>query len=175
MKVQTCEKYGRLERERRFLVRRFPAEARIVRKRRIVDRYIEGTSLRLRELADDGGTPLYKLTQKVAHPGSGAQQGWITTIALTKHEFDLLAQLPARVLRKTRYSLPPFGIDVFEGALDGLLLAEAEFETAAEADALVIPSFVSAEVSADDRLTGGRLVSASSQDLRGWLAEYGLP
>ena len=146
-----------------------------MRGRRIVDRYIESTSLRLREQAGDEGPPSYKLTQEISDRAGGAQQGWITTIALTKHEFDLLAQLPARVLRKTRYSIPPFGIDVFEGTLAGLILAEAEFETAAEADALVLPAFLSAEVTADDRFTGGRLASASTELLRTWLAEYGLP
>lgn len=31
-----------------------------------------------------------------------------------------------------RYSVPPFGIDVFKGVLRGLFLAEAEFNSAEE-------------------------------------------
>ena len=70
--------------------------------------------------------------------------------------------------------MPPFGIDVFEGELEGLLLAEAEFDSAAEADALTPPSFILQEVSADTRFTGGQLVRASRRDIQTWLLEYGV-
>lgn len=145
----------------------------MVRIRRISDRYIDGTSLRLREQSDDGGPAVFKLTQKAAR-ASGAQQGFITSMYLTRDEFYTLAQLPAKKLSKTRYSVPPFGIDVFEGSLEGLLMAEAEFESAAAADALTLPSFIVREVSADDRFTGGQLVCASPEDIRTWLLEYGI-
>ena len=55
---------------------------------------------------------------------------------LAESEFRLLAQLPANEIRKTRCSVPPFGIDVFHDTLEGLFLAEAEFDTPLEADAL---------------------------------------
>jgi CYTH domain-containing protein len=93
---------------------------------------------------------------------------------LTRDEFLILAQLSAKTLSKTRYSVPPFGIDVFEGAFDGLLIAEAEFDSAAAADTLTLPSFISQEVSPDSRFTGGQLVCASRQDSRIWLLEYGI-
>jgi CYTH domain-containing protein len=166
-------KYARIERERRFLLDRFPRQEAL-RVRRITDRYIEGARLRLREQTVDGGPPIFKLTQKVPAPAKGARQELITTIYLTKPEFRLLAQLPARVLRKVRYSLPPFGIDVFEGALRGLCLAEAEFNSAAEARALTVPAFILHEVTADERFTGGSLVHASRPNLKKWLADYGV-
>jgi hypothetical protein len=106
-------KYARIERERRFLVARFPTDATVVRIRRITDHYIEGSRLRLREQRDDDAPPVFKLTQKIPAPAAGAQQGDITTMYLSEEEFRLLAQVPARVLQKTRYSMPPFGIDVF--------------------------------------------------------------
>ena len=117
---------------------------------------------------------VFKLTQKIPARAAGAQQGFITTMYLTQAEYALLANLPAQALSKTRYSVPPFGIDVFEGALEGLVLVEAEFESAADADALAMPPFVVREVSDDDRFTGGRLVRASRQDIRNWLLEYGI-
>jgi CYTH domain-containing protein len=115
----------------RFLLEKFPEHVRSIRTRRITDNYIDGTSLRLRKQSDDGGETVFKLTQKLPTPAHGAQQGFTTTIYLSKSEFSLLAQLPAKVLRKTRYSVPPFGIDVFEGTLKGLVMA-AEFNSAAE-------------------------------------------
>ena len=81
--------YARIERERRFLVDLFPS-GNVVRKRHITDRYLEGTSLRLREQTEEGGGAMFKLTQKVPAIGNGAQQGLITTIYLTEGEFRLL-------------------------------------------------------------------------------------
>jgi CYTH domain-containing protein len=155
--VAPVSKYGKLERERRFLLRSFPPGVEPQCVRRIVDRYIVGTSLRLREMRDESGEAVYKLTQKIPMPGGGAQQGWITTIYLSANELAVFAQLPANLLRKTRHSVPPFGIDVFEDRLRGLVMAEAEFQSAEEAEALVLPHFVIREVTGDERFTGGRL------------------
>ncbi len=167
-------KFARIERERRFLLDQFPKEANAVRVRRIVDRYIDGTRVRLREQREDGSPTIYKLTQKIPARGSEAQQGLITTIYLTADEFFVFAGLSAKRLSKSRYSVPPFGVDVFEGELEGLLLAEAEFDSAADADALTLPSFIFKEVSADERFTGGQLARASRVDVQSWVSEYGL-
>ena len=168
------EKYARIERERRFILAQFPSPATVVEVRRITDHYIEGTSLRLRKQSYSGGVTKFKLTQKLAAGGDGAQQGFITSMYLTQDEFQALAQLPARKLTKTRFSLPPFGVDVFDGRLQGLILAEAEFDSAVAAEALTIPSFVAGEVSADDRFTGGELVRASREQIQRWLLDYGI-
>lgn len=167
-------KYARIERERRFLLEQFPSNANAIRIRRITDRYIDGTTLRLRKQSGGGGPTIFKLTQKIPAPARGAQQGFITNMYLNDNEFFVLAQLSAKELSKTRYSVPPFGIDVFEGELEGLLLAEAEFDSAGEADALALPSFILQEVSTDERFTGGQLVCASRQDIQTWLLEYGV-
>ena len=167
-------KYARIERERRFLLDGFPPNADIVRTRRIADRYIDGTSLRLREQREDNGSTVFKLTQKIPAPGPGAQQGFITTMYIDENEFRIFAQLPARQLTKTRHSVPPFGIDVFEGPLESLVLAELEFDSTPAADAVTIPSFIVREVSTDNRFTGGRLVRASRCELQAWLRECGI-
>ena len=174
MRMLTHYRYARIERERRFLLCDFPHGQPIVRMRRITDRYIEGTNLRLREQKDDGSPPVFKLTQKIPAPASAAQQGYITTMYLDGDAHERLSQLSAKVLAKLRYSVPPFGIDVFEGELDGLVLAEAEFDSPAEAAALKIPDFIAHEVSTDSRFTGGLLVNASRQDVETWLSDYGL-
>lgn len=168
------DKYARIERERRFLLVRFPHDSDIVRSRRIMDNYIEGTTFRLRTQNYNDGLITFKLTQKLPLRGSGAQQGFITSMYLTEHEFHVLAQLPAKKLSKTRFSVPPFGIDVFDGLLEGLILAEAEFDSVAAAETLTIPFPVAAEVSSDDRFTGGQLAVASRHDVQGWLLDYGI-
>jgi CYTH domain-containing protein len=167
-------RYARIERERRFLLTHLPNGVIATKVRRITDRYIEGANLRLREQIEEGSPAILKLTQKLPDAGAGAQQGLITTMYLSEAEHSLLGQLPAMTLSKTRYSFPPFGIDVFEDQLDGLVLAEAEFDSPGAAEALAIPPFIVSEVSTDTRFTGGSLVRASRQDLRLWLSEYGI-
>lgn len=167
-------KYARIEWERRFLLNSFPRGEKITRIRRISDRYIEGTTLRLRQQSDGNGPGLFKLTQKLPGGAAPGQQGLITSMYLTPEEFGVLATLPAKQLTKIRHSVPPFGIDVFEGVLSGLVLAEAEFNSAAEASALVLPAFIVREVSDDPRFTGGSLVTASREKLEKWLAEHGI-
>jgi CYTH domain-containing protein len=164
--------YWRVERERRFLLTQFPGD--VLRIRCITDRYIDGTTLRLRQLSEENCPVVFKLTQKLPGQAMGAQQGLITSIYLTEDEFRILAQLPAKMLRKTRHSVPPFGIDVFEGELEGLVMAEAEFDSAAAADSLVLPPFLGREVSADHRFTGGELAAASRENVRAWLLDYGI-
>jgi CYTH domain-containing protein len=93
---------------------------------------------------------------------------------LSEGEFRILAQLAVKQLSKIRYSVPPFGIDLFDGALKGLILAEVEFEPAQDADALTLPSFIGREVSTDNRFSGGQLARASRQDVEAWLSEYGV-
>jgi CYTH domain-containing protein len=166
-------KYARIEWERRFVLERFPSEAGVLPARRIVDRYIDGTRLRLRHISDGDDSEVFKLTQKIPELMSGARRGLITTLYLSKQEFDVLAELPAKILSKTRYSVPPFGVDVFEGTLNGLILAEAEFDSAEAADAMTPPSFSLGEVTDDHRFSGGVLVAATRAELRQCLAEYG--
>lgn len=168
------QKYARVEWERRFLLNGFPEGVTITRVRRIKDLYIEGTSLRLRKASVGPGKVEFKLTQKLREHSAGALQGLITTVYLSSEEFDVLANLPGRSLTKTRYSVPPFGIDVFEGELRGLVLAEAEFSSDEEAASLHLPAFVGNEVSNDIRFTGGNIVKASRAEVATWVAEYGI-
>jgi len=123
-------------------------------------------ALRLRQQSDGGGATIFKLTQKVPSPAAGTQQGFITDMYLSEDEFRVLAQLPAKGLKKTHYSVPPFGIDVFKDTLEGLVLAEAGLDSALEADGLVLPAFIIREVSTNDRFRGGRLARASPQELQ---------
>jgi hypothetical protein len=65
-------KYSRIEHERWAPSRTFPNNVTPVRVRRITDRYIDGTTLRLREQSEDSGQTMFKLTQKVPARAGGA-------------------------------------------------------------------------------------------------------
>ncbi len=166
-------KYTLVERERRFLLGRVP-HGRCVRRAAITDRYVDGTRIRLRETVETtaGGTAVVrKLTQKIPAPVGGP--GLITTLYVSEAEHAVLTLLPAVTLTKTRYSVPPFGVDVFGGELAGLVMAEIEFATEADQRAFA-PPLESAEVTVDDRLTGGRFTQMTRDELMEILFEYGI-
>lgn len=77
-------------------------------------------------------------------------------LELDRSAFDALWPLTeGKRIRKTRYVLPHDGleleVDVFEGELEGLVLAEVEFESDSEADAFEPPGWFGEEVTGDDR------------------------
>jgi hypothetical protein len=141
----------------------------------ITDHYLTGTRLRLRRSVDPtGGTPtVYKLTQKA--PGVDGAPTLNTNTYLTEDEYTLLRRLGGDAIRKTRHSVPPLGVDVFEPPLAGLVIAEAESESEAELMAFAGPADALAEVTADDRLTGGRLACTTKEQLTALLGEFGRP
>lgn len=167
-------KYARVERERRFLLAG-PPDQPGTRAVAITDHYLTGTRMRIRcatEATDIGIQVVYKLTQKI--PGLGGRPGLITTMYLSHDEYRTLAILPAAVLRKTRHSVAPFGVDVFDGGLSGLYMAEVEFSSDEEMAQFSPTPFVRAEVTGDHRFTGGHLITATRQDVARALADYGL-
>lgn len=157
-------KYAFVERERRWLCREFPRE-RVVSAEAIVDLYVAGTRLRLREATPVGGGPVKRRLARKADVAPDTRL--ITSIYLDAAEFELLKRLPGQMLRKTRHHLAPRelspSVDVFEGSLAGLILAEMEFESDAAMAAFEAPDFAIREVTDDPRYCGG------------WLAANGLP
>ena len=152
--------YAVVERERRWLCHRVPQE-QVVRCERIVDLYVTGSRLRLRQARRaDGGLAMLRLTRKA---DVDARTRLVTSIHLPEEEFALLAAaLPGRRLEKLRHRLasPPgllLSVDQFQGTLEGLILLEVDFETAEAMAAYVPPDFVAREVTEDARYSGGQL------------------
>jgi CYTH domain-containing protein len=137
----------------------------------IEDRYVIGTRLRVR-CVRGGRETIYKLTQKI--PNASGGPGLITTIHLDAAEHAALCALPCHELRKTRTSIPPFGVDTFAAPLAGLVLAEVEFESAEELAAFAPSIAVVVEVTDDVRFTGGRLATASWSEVARDLAAFGV-
>jgi CYTH domain-containing protein len=168
-------KYARVERERRFLLSEPPPAFAADQSRRITDRYLPATRLRLRrvEHAASGRCEL-KLTQKVPANRPGYARGLITNTYLSAAEYDLLASLPAQVLSKTRLGVQPWVIDIFDPPLHGLILAEAEFSTDEAAQSFWPQHPIVAEVTDDAWFTGGALARMQRSELLVLLEEYGI-
>jgi CYTH domain-containing protein len=150
-----------VELERRWLCREVPREL-ILRTEAITDLYITETRLRLREARPiDGGAPMLRFSRKAdVNPHTRL----ITSIYLPEEEFAVLAAaLPGVRIKKLRHRLQRLSdvamlVDEFQGELDGLIMAEAEFKTPELLAAFPIPDFAVREVTDDPRFTGGYLV-----------------
>jgi len=155
--------YTSVERERRWLCRQVPRE--LVRStEEIADLYVTGARLRLREARPtDGGAPMLRLTRKA---DVDKHTRLITSIYLPEDEFSVLAaSLSGERIRKLRHRLHSVPgvvllVDEFQGELEGLFIAEAEFKTQEQLEAFVTPDFAVCEVTDDPEFTGGHLVKA---------------
>ena len=100
--AERAGKYALVERERRFLLAAAPEPSQAKEVRRITDRYLTGTRIRLRRVDRSAPDPSeFKLTQKVSADRPGPVQGTITNTYLSEAEYDVFAVLPAAVLTKT--------------------------------------------------------------------------
>jgi CYTH domain-containing protein len=110
------------------------------------------------------GRVLYKLTQKLQQPDPAIRR--ITTLYLTASEQRVFAALPGARLAKRRHRAQSggleWGVDVFEGALAGLVLAEREFASEQELRAAAPPAFAAQEVTDDVTFVGGSLAQGDA-------------
>lgn len=147
-------KYAVVERERRYRVATLPDGVTSVLD--IVDRYLTGTRLRLREVRAVDGSVVRKLGHKV-RLGDGPAEVACTNSYLDEEEWALLSTLPARVLRKKRRLVHRDGVRVaVDEHEDGTLVAEIDD---GEGLPRPVPSWldVIADVSADEAWTGAGL------------------
>jgi CYTH domain-containing protein len=116
-----------------------------------------------------------KLGQKIRVAGPAPLAVAHTTVYLDRDEYDALAALPAAELHKSRRVVSEgsttFAIDEFLGQLEGLVLAE--FDVGGLGPALPPPPVPCvADVTEDERFTGGRLAATRAADLSILLREY---
>ena len=164
------EKYARPEAERRWLVATLPDLSSAVDARLLEDRYLAGTRLRLRRATPlDGGPSLHKLGQKVRPDPADPGLVLHTTMYLTTAEYERLRVLPGAEIRKVRHVLISggrrFALDVFDGRHQGLALMEAESNDRDSARLLTPPPCTDAEVTGDERFSGGFLAFAPAEAL----------
>jgi CYTH domain-containing protein len=159
-------KYAKLENERRFLVFSCP-DLSGAPSRLIEDIYFNDSRLRLRTITHIDGAREFKLCKKyeTLDPTSGP----VVNIYLSAGEHAILSRLQGRPLRKRRYRIAwrtrSYGVDVFEDELAGLVLCEAEAESADAIRVLEFPPWASRDVTADRFYTGGNLARVTAAEL----------
>jgi CYTH domain-containing protein len=147
-------KYAVVERERRYLLASLPDV--VTSTKEIVDRYVIGTRMRLREVHEGDGTVIRKLGHKVRLT-EGPEEVACTNFYLDDEEWAVLAALPARTLRKRRHVVVVdewlVAIDEHE---DGTLVAEID-DRDESSDLLPDWLDVVRDVTHDETWTGGGL------------------
>ena len=82
----------------------------------------------------------------------------------------MLSIFEGNEIRKNRYPFEyegrAFSVDMFLGALWGLILAETSFETDEEMDGFAMPPFAAFDVTNDEMFTGARLVELTADNIR---------
>jgi CYTH domain-containing protein len=165
-------KYERVERERRYLLAGLPEGLKLQDPHaQITDNYITGTRLRLRKsrwVPKNEWT--LKLTQKHTPAPPDFSRTLITSFYLNESEYEVLSIFEGNELRKNRYPFEHAGrkysVDVFLGALHGLILAETDFDNDEEMEDFPQPSFASRDVTRDELFTGGHLAYTTIAELR---------
>ena len=145
-----------LEIERKFLVEEVPVELAGV----------DSSSIRQGYLAAEGEVEV-RLRAKAERRFLTVKRGAGLTraeyeIEIDNRQFENLWPATAGCrLSKTRYRLPVgrylVEVDVYDGALTGLITAEVEFESEAEAESFEPPQWFGVELTDDLRYTNRRL------------------
>jgi CYTH domain-containing protein len=173
-------KYARVERERRYLLADLPEGlTRADPHLQITDNYITGTRLRLRKVRDPRTNKwVVKFTQKFAPNPEDLSRTIITNTYLNALEAETLSVFNSNEIRKNRYRFEfegrEFGVDMFLGALFGLVLAEVSFETDEELDSFEKPPFAIADVTNDVIFSGGILCELTFAEVRQHIFEEAL-
>lgn len=167
-------RYAHVEREQRWVASEIPPQAR--HPIAIVDVYLTGTRLRLRRM-QAGEDVVLKLAQKVRPQPQSPELVKLTNMYLTQREYDTIARLGGAELRKTRWRMLVEGrrgaVDRFEGRLEGLVLVEVELDP--DEPRLPRPAFAGADVTDDDRFSGGYLAHAAADEVERLLREAATP
>lgn len=167
-KKRSKMKYGKYEYERTFLLdSRFLEEQKIESKKRLTDKYIKDTTLRLRVVKEANKTT-YKLTQKrkLSPHKNGVRA--INTLYLSKAEFDKMNLLQGYVLEKERHLLLVdnlrIGIDQVTLKEKLICIAEVEFETEEEMNSFSFPFDYLSETTEDESYSGFEMAKVYSRD-----------
>ena len=146
-----------LEIERKFLVAELPENFKNLPSEKIAQGYlIEGADKSLLRIRKKGE----KYYQTIKSSGGLSRQE--IEIEISKGQFDTLWPLSeGKRIEKTRYYLyynqHTIEIDIFNGKLSGLKVAEVEFEDEETAKSFSVPAWFGEDVTADNRYKNNNL------------------
>lgn len=159
-----------LEIERRFLINEIPGEVKPGKGNHIAQGYLAAGPEREVRLRRYG-----KKCFLTAKRGAGTVREELEIPLQTKQFEELWPGTAGLRIEKTRFSLPveegTIEVDIFEGPLQGLIIAEIEFSDRKRAEAFRPPWWFGPEVSEDRRFRNSSLVSIASEEGKAFLKQ----
>lgn len=138
-----------MEIERKFLINSLPERLEQYESKQIEQGYLcTNPVVRIRRSNEN-----YILTYK----GEGLMVREEYNLPLTKEGYEHMRQkVDGILIKKTRYLIPltdrlTIELDIFSDKLEGLLLAEVEFETEEEANSFIPPAWFGEDVTFSDK------------------------
>ncbi len=138
-----------MEIERKYLIHSLPERLEQYESKQIEQGYLcTNPVVRIRRSNEN-----YILTYK----GEGLMVREEYNLPLTKEGYEhMCGKADGILIKKTRYLIPltdrlTIELDVFSGELEGLLLAEVEFETEEEANSFIPPAWFGEDVTFSDK------------------------
>lgn len=129
-----------------------------------IPQHVDHAILRIRKSGES-----YEITKKQPVSENDSSHQIENTIPLTKDEFDELATLTGKRLRKIRYyyceNEVNYEIDVFRDALEGLVVVDVEFDSNDSKALFETPSWILTDVTQDKFIAGGMLCGKSYIDI----------
>ena len=166
-----------VEIELTFLARRMPDISSAVKVTEVTDHYFPldpSQHPRLRIRSKNG---VCDITRKVPTTDGDASVHTEETLPISEREFRDLVGATQRSVKKTRYHLTIDGyeaeVDVFSGALGGLVLIDFEFSSLDERDRFIIPDICLADVTQEEFIAGGLLAGKGYEDISAHLERFG--
>ncbi|MDD5177926.1 MAG: CYTH domain-containing protein [Candidatus Nanoarchaeia archaeon] len=156
-----------IELERTFLAKKIPDGLKNCKFKEIIDVYVPKSrrhpTLRIRKNGNK-----YEMTKKEPVTDDASHQNE-QTIILTEEEFNDLSKIDGKKTHKLRYYYEHNGrtaeIDIFQGALKGLVVIDFEFKSMEEKNKFKMPDFCLAEVTHEEFLAGGMLCGKTFKDI----------
>lgn len=163
-----------IEYELTYLAKELPQDLGLHPFQEILDLYLPDTEVHPRLRLRKAGS-CYELTKKVVLNGD-LTTNEEHTIPLNSDEYRALSALPGRKIHKLRYYYPvgeyTAEINLFLGALAGLVTIEFEFENQSEMAQFAMPSFALADISHEHWASGGKLAGKDYSQLATHLDQF---
>ena len=135
-----------MEIERKFLIRKLPEAPDMFEHSELLQGYLSRNPVvRIRK---DGEK--YELTYK---SGAGMAHEEANLPLSEESFYHLLEKIDGKTIEKTRYRIPygnfTIELDIFHGHMDGLVMAEVEFESVEQALSFTPPDWFGEDVTSD--------------------------
>ncbi len=160
------------KRERRFLLNKFPPGLeRNAPHLQITDNYLTNTRLRLRKIRVPETRERRWLLTQVLHPVKGDQAQIVkVNMWLSPEEYEVLSVFEGNEVRKNRFNYEyegrAFTVDLYLGALWGLLIAHTSVEDDATVDQTFLPVFAVADITNKAMFSGPNLAELTIEEVR---------